>query len=146
MAPEAPNREQLKTYDQWIRVGRCVRAGERAEWYLTNEARDRRVAVFHEDQTDELREARVAGFNEILSAEEWHAIQAAARVPRIRVRPWKEDGLACWVGANADAIKILKKAGWRFSREENRWTQRNRDLVRFTTAMEEAGFSVIIDG
>lgn len=138
------DREKLKPYAEWLKVGRVVRAGEKAPYYLVSPDRTHGLALFHEDQTSELIEPAIAGWVEIVPRDEWKAPKPPAP-PKIRVRP-HGTGLAVWCGPNREAIQILKRAGWRYDRGLNRWYHADRALERFADAMADAGFEVIVDG
>ena len=141
MSP-APPREELRTYVDWIRQGRHVRAGQRAEWYAVAPS-GAATALFHADQTDEHHEPDLTR-HALVAAEEYLAAKAQPKAPKVRVKAWGP-GVAVWCGNQKDIIGRLKKSGWRFDSSQNRWVRDDVTVEKFTEDATAAGIEVVLD-
>lgn len=142
---ETPDREQLKTYGEWAKLGRQVRGGQRANWFLVDEDRAHGIAVFTEDQTEELHEQNLAGFNEIVPRDVWKAPRPPAP-RRVRVKPCGV-GVAVWCGSITELVAMFKRTpGWYFDRSINRWCHADRTVEQVADVMRDKGFEVVVDG
>lgn len=149
---------ELETYTGWIRKGRHVLAGEKANFYLVNDDGTEGVAVFAFDQTAELIEPH--------ETEGWNTIRPAAEKPQKKSRKQASAGpvkpkikidynadtqqVRVWVGPNKHAIKQLRKNGFRFNPRNHRWTAQRDDfdkvIAGITAHNKDAEIEVVIDG
>lgn len=131
----------MKTYKQWLRAGRTVRAGEKARAYLMDDDRLHGSALFAEEQTIlDSGEDEQDTWTVIVAPQEYQKIRAEARKlaarPKIRVDRAHAGGVSVWCGPNKQAIGWLKDAGYRFSPTSHRWTHRDKDAERVAAGFE----------
>lgn len=139
----------MKTYKQWLRVGRVVRNGETARAYLMDDEQLHGAALFDEDQTqpDDIDNPHDE-WTVVVSVAEYRKIRAEARKlatrPKVRVDAGKDGGVSVWVGPNKEAIKWLKEKGYRFDLKSHRWVHPNKTAEQVATAWEQVpGYRVV---
>ena len=145
--------DTLNTYAGWTQQGRQVRVGEKATHYARS-PEGRHFGLFHLDQTEEYQGVDPS----------WPVITAAERDAsrpktlreqgvrgRLKIRimrvssPHGKFKLCVWCGSNNEAIRMLKKAGYRFSGTEYRWIAYRDDPDAIVKSLREHQYVVEID-
>lgn len=137
----------MKTYREWQQLGRTPSKGEHAMFYRVNPERTKAAALFSEDQTEPFTPDDPT-LVDTLPVEEWTLIKQQRarpdRPPHLKIKPYL-DGVAIWVGANKELIKIMQQRDYRFDRSLNRWIHRRRSLDEVVQKMREHGFEVEVE-
>ena len=113
---------EFKTFAEWNGLGYVVIQGAEATHYRVSPDGLHRVAVFSREQVVK------PAADWVLLAKEDLPPKPGAGTKGKRVRySYKNGKLLVWVGSHADAIKLMKKAGFRFAPKAGRW---HRDASR----------------
>ncbi len=131
----------MKTYDQWLREGRAVRKGEKAEYYLVSPDGSRSRAVFTPEQTEPYADP-AEGWTDLVTAEEREAAKGN-RPPKVIV-DYADGQVRIWCGSDKTAIGSCQRGGYTYNPSSHRWTatKTQHDAVRIIRVFEHYGYDV----
>lgn len=136
--------EDLKTYRQWVRDGRTIIKGSKADQYLVDDDVTEARALFRRDQTQQFGQPdtnEIEGWTKIISESEWERVKAEKRQlskgPKVRVRPGPGgEGTEVWCGPDKALIALLKRRGYTYRPETRYWFHPNKDPEDTAAAFE----------